>query len=61
MTVIDAHAGDGYARPTDLERRRNAVQCIAQPWDYVIVTASNAAQGAAYEEQLSLRQTLGLL
>lgn len=34
---------------------------IAEPWDYVIVTASNERQGAAYEEQLHLRETLGLL
>lgn len=30
-------------------------------WDYLIVTASNEAQGSAYEKQLSHRQTLGLL
>jgi len=30
-------------------------------WDYLIVTASNEAQGAAYGKQLSYRQQLGLL
>lgn len=30
-------------------------------WDYLIVTASNEAQGGAYEKQLSRRQSLGLL
>lgn len=33
----------------------------ARPWDYLIVTASNAAQAAAYESQLKLRRELGLL
>jgi len=37
------------------------VHTLAEPWDYVIVTASNEHQGAAYAEQLRLRQTLGLL
>src|SRR6266545_2742683 len=31
------------------------------PWDYLIVTASNATQAAAYETQLQVRQRLGLL
>jgi fucokinase len=31
------------------------------PWDYLIVTASNEAQGSAYEKQLDHRQALGLL
>jgi fucokinase len=30
-------------------------------WDYLIVTASNARQAAAYETQLNLRRELGLL
>jgi galactokinase/mevalonate kinase-like predicted kinase len=30
-------------------------------WDYLIVTASNDAQARAYEHQLALRQTLGLI
>jgi fucokinase len=30
-------------------------------WDYLIVTASNDAQGTAYEQQLAHRQQLGLL
>src|SRR5437763_1559201 len=30
-------------------------------WDYLIVTASNAAQAAAYEGQLRVRRELGLL
>ncbi len=34
---------------------------ISQPWDYLIVTASNQAQARAYEGQLQLRQKLGLL
>jgi galactokinase/mevalonate kinase-like predicted kinase len=33
----------------------------ARPWDYLIVTAPNAAQAAAYESQLKLRRELGLL
>ncbi len=32
-----------------------------RPWDYLIVTASNAAQAQAYERQLDLRRRLGLL
>ena len=31
------------------------------PWDYLIVTASNQKQASAYQEQLELRQELGLL
>src|SRR6478672_9624668 len=30
-------------------------------WDYLIVTASNERQAAAYDEQLSLRRSHGLL
>ena len=33
----------------------------AQPWDYLIVTASSPSQGTAYQEQLRLRRRLGLL
>lgn len=32
-----------------------------QPWDYLIVTASNEIQASAYRRQLELRQQLGLL
>lgn len=32
-----------------------------QPWDYLIVTASNDSQAAAYRQQLELRRDLGLL
>lgn len=34
---------------------------ISHPWDYLIVTASNEAQAAAYETQLNLRKKLGLI
>jgi len=34
---------------------------VTEPWDYLIVTAANDEQAAAYETQLALRQTLGLL
>jgi len=34
---------------------------MAETWDYLIVTASNDLQAAAYESQLSLRRRLGLL
>lgn len=34
---------------------------LAEPWDYLIVTASNPAQAAAYESQLAVRRELGLL
>jgi fucokinase len=34
---------------------------VLPAWDYLIVTASNEAQGAAYERQLALRRELGLL
>jgi galactokinase/mevalonate kinase-like predicted kinase len=34
---------------------------MRQPWDYLIVTASNDLQARAYESQLALRQRLGLL
>jgi galactokinase/mevalonate kinase-like predicted kinase len=37
------------------------MQPLARPWDFLIVTASNAAQAAAYESQLRLRRELGLL
>jgi fucokinase / fucose-1-phosphate guanylyltransferase len=33
----------------------------ARSWDYLIVTASNAAQAKAYESQLAVRRELGLL
>lgn len=33
----------------------------ASAWDYLIVTASNGRQAAAYEQQLALRRRLGLL
>ncbi len=33
----------------------------AQSWDYLVVTASNNGQAAAYEEQLRLRRELGFL
>jgi len=36
-------------------------RAISEPWDSLIVTASNAAQAAAYEAQLRLRRELGLL
>jgi len=32
-----------------------------RPWDYLIVTASNAAQAQEYQRQLDLRRRLGLL
>lgn len=34
---------------------------ILQTWDYLVVTASNAEQAAAYEMQLGVRHRLGLL
>ena len=34
---------------------------IPGQWDYLIVTASNDRQAAAYQNQLDLRQKLGLL
>jgi fucokinase len=34
---------------------------ISHPWDYLIVTASNDAQASSYQDQLSLRQKLGLI
>ncbi|MEE8604756.1 MAG: L-fucokinase [Candidatus Aminicenantaceae bacterium] len=34
---------------------------ISHPWDYLIVTASNEAQAAAYVTQLNLRKKLGLI
>ncbi len=34
---------------------------IAEPWDYLIVTASNDQQAGAYRRQLDVRQSLGLL
>ena len=33
----------------------------ARGWDYLVVTASNGAQAAAYESQLAVRRELGLL
>ena len=37
------------------------MQGLSEPWDYLIVTASNDAQAAAYERQLALRRELGML
>ncbi len=37
------------------------MQTFIKPWDYLIVTASNDAQAAAYESQLAIRRELGLL
>jgi galactokinase/mevalonate kinase-like predicted kinase len=37
------------------------MQTFIKPWDYLIVTASNDAQAAAYESQLTIRRQLGLL
>jgi len=37
------------------------MQMISEPWDYLIVTASNGAQGEAYRSQLETRGQLGLL
>ncbi|MBS3735431.1 MAG: hypothetical protein KGY99_11020 [Phycisphaerae bacterium] len=34
---------------------------VIEPWNYLIVTASNESQAAAYESQLRLRRDLGLL
>jgi len=34
---------------------------LLNPWDYLIITASNEQQAAAYESQLQLRQKLGLI
>jgi fucokinase len=34
---------------------------MPQPWDYLVVTASNAAQADSYERQLLLRREMGLL
>jgi fucokinase len=37
------------------------VEPIRHNWDYLILTASNDRQAAAYEEQVRLRQRLGFL
>ncbi|MHB1033104.1 MAG: fucose pyrophosphorylase domain-containing protein [Pirellulales bacterium] len=37
------------------------MNALTQPWDYLIVTASNEAQAQAYRWQLGLRQKLGML
>lgn len=37
------------------------MSALIEPWDYLVVTASNAAQAKAYETQLQLRQQLGFL
>src|SRR5262245_24522176 len=34
---------------------------IPEPWDYLVLTASNDHQAAAYEKQLQLRRQIGLL
>ncbi|MBN2308514.1 MAG: hypothetical protein JXR94_06055 [Candidatus Hydrogenedentes bacterium] len=34
---------------------------LVEPWDYLVITASNAAQAAAYEAQLAARVRLGFL
>lgn len=37
------------------------MKSLSEPWDYLIVTASNDAQAAAYRQQLDLRRRLGFL
>ncbi len=39
----------------------DAGSSCADSWDYLVVTASNAEQAAAYESQLAIRRGLGLL
>ncbi|MFH1615067.1 MAG: L-fucokinase [Planctomycetota bacterium] len=39
----------------------SAMHTTASNWDYLVVTASNAAQAQAYDTQLRLRRELGLL
>jgi galactokinase/mevalonate kinase-like predicted kinase len=34
---------------------------VPRPWDYLVVTASNEAQAAAYRVQLDVRQRMGML
>ena len=43
------------------DNQRQTMLPIAEPWDYVIVTASNPRQASAYRRQLDLRERLGLL
>ena len=44
-----------------MKRTRTHGALLVAPWDYLIVTASNDAQAAAYEAHLNVRQELGLL
>jgi len=37
------------------------MQTLAEPWDYLIITASNEKQASAYESQLYLRRKLGFI
>ncbi|MBN1346452.1 MAG: hypothetical protein JXQ73_27435 [Phycisphaerae bacterium] len=40
---------------------RISTTTVTEPWDYLIVTAGNDQQAAAYERELQLRRRLGLL
>jgi fucokinase len=40
---------------------RQAVQSAAAVWDYLVLTASNESQAAAYRSQLEVRERLGVL
>ena len=44
-----------------MRRTKTYGALLVAPWDYLIVTASNDAQAAAYEAHLNVRQELGLL
>ena len=37
------------------------MQTLTEPWDYLIITASNEKQASAYESQLYLRRKLGFI
>jgi hypothetical protein len=37
------------------------MQTLVEPWDYLIITASNEKQASAYESQLYLRRKLGFI
>jgi fucokinase len=51
---MDSGSGeDSIVRPIE--------QKIQTPWDYLVLTASNAEQASAYRNQLKIRQDLGFL
>ena len=59
--VPGAIGSDPHRRYGPVRQHDPGVRVSRRPWDYLILTASNALQARAYEDQLRARQELGLL